>query len=169
MYHTTITVNLVSLFRWQDSGWKKSPSQMKPDFTVRIATSECMDAHKRITLNMSVKDIELHSELADESIKDKLANAVVARCQKDFKVIDLFGGQLRNGVVRRKGSMGSGNMFTETNYMVNFQHVYTFVVALDVADGVVNGVYLVPSSIPAPVDKAYDEDPFYKMCCYERF
>ena len=170
MYYTDLTVTLLSMFRWKECGWKHHPELIKPDITLHISSSECMDAHGRITLAMSVKGVEVHNELVDESYKDKLVDAVLRRCKKDFKVLETFGGMLKSNAITRTGSLGSGNMFASTDYKVNFQHVYSFIIALDAdEDGGVKGVYLVPSSLPAPVDKGYDEDPFYKMSCYERF
>ena len=168
MYHSDITVNLVSAFRWKDSGWKR-PDMLRPDMTVVIKTHECLDAHKRITIGMDLGTVTVHGELSDPSLEQGLASAVLDRCRKDFKVLETFGGRLRSDTVRRNGSPWSGNMFADTDYLVNFQHVYTFMVALDSNDSGVTGAYLVPSFLPAPVDSAYDEDPFYRMSCYERF
>lgn len=160
-----ITVDLLSLFRWKETGWKNT-AFMKPDVTVKLQVSESFSG-KQWKVNLSVSEVTVHGELADPSLKDCIADAVKRRCDKDISVIQIFGDSLRRGDVKR--GMASGNMFKVTDYRVNFSHRYGFVMVLDGTSlDQLDGIYLVPSYLPAPVTVGYDEDPFYKMSCYER-
>ena len=160
-----INIDLVSLFRWKETGWKNTVF-MKPDVTVTLRVSESYSG-KRWKVDTALSSVTVDGDLVDPSLKDRIADAVKRRCDKDLTVIQIFGDSLRRGDVKR--GMAGGNMFKPTDYKVNFNHRYGFVMALDgVSIDKVDGIYLVPSYLPAPVNVGYDEDPFYKMCCYER-
>ena len=160
-----INVDLLSLFRWKEAGWKNA-AFMKPDLTVKLRVSESFTGNQW-KVDLSIADVTVHGDLVDPSLKDRIADAVKRRCDKDIAIIRMFGDSLRRGDVKR--GIAGGNMFKETGYKVSFSHLYRFVMALDgTSIDQIDGIYLVPSYLPAPVKVGYDEDPFYKMGCYER-
>lgn len=165
-YSSCITIELMSLFRWEKSGWKAPVSLLAPDATLRLkATETCSGT--RWNLDLALDSLELHNDLVDEGLADRLVDAVIKRCKKDAKIIQIFGESLRRGAVLR--SKAQSNMFYPTDFRVSFSYKYRFVVALDgTAEDKVDGVYLIPSYFPAPKE-GLDSDSFYKMCCYERF
>lgn len=165
-----ITVNLVSFFRWQSSCHKNRPENLLPDMVVKINTVDTVSPNGMFGLEMSLDHVDFLSELADNvdlDIGQKIAEAVLKRCKKDFKVVQMFGAMLRGKGNTRTGVYGSGNMFSSTDFKVNMDKPYTFVVALEGTGDQIDGVYLVPSTVPAPED-SYDTEPFYKMSCFER-
>jgi len=153
------------MFRWKETGWKAPVSLMSPDVTIRLAAHEsCSNNNWKLDLN--VDSVENHNEWAEPSLQDKIVSAVMTRCQHDVKVAHIFGASLRHTYIN---GMKRSNMFYPTDFRVNFNYKYRFIVALE-GDSLakLDGIYLVPSYIPAPRD-GFDADQFYKMCCYERF
>lgn len=164
-YSSCITIELLSMFRWKEAGWKAPVSLMSPDVTIRLAAHEsCSNNNWKLDLN--VESVENHNEWAEPFLQDKIVSAVMTRCQHDVKVAHIFGASLRHTYIN---GMKRSNMFYPTDFRVNFNYKYRFIVALE-GDSLakLDGIYLVPSYIPAPRD-GFDADQFYKMCCYERF
>ena len=164
-YTSCITIELLSMFRWKESGWKSPVSLLTPDATLKLNAHETCSGH-RWDLDLSLGSMELHNDLVDEALAERLVDAVIKRCKKDAKIIQIFGESLRRGAVLR--SKAQSNMFYPTDFRVNFNYKYRFIVAVSgTSEDKIDGVYLIPSYFPAPKD-GLDSDSFYKMCCYER-
>lgn len=164
-YNSFITVDLLSLARWEECGWQSPVTLLTPDMTVRFGVTESMEGNSW-KVNLSVDTVTMNNDLADESLKDRIVNAVKERCLKDIKIIQIFGESLRKGRVKRQSAQA--NMFADTDFKVSFNHRYRFIMALDgVSLEKLDGIYLVPSYLQVNKE-GYDKDPFYKMCCYER-
>ena len=164
-YTSCITIELLSMFRWKETGWKAPVSLVSPDVTIRLAAHESC-ANNNWKLDLSVASVDNHNEWADPSLQDKIVAAVMKRCQHDVKVVRIFGASLRNTYIN---GMKRSNMFYPTDFRVNFNYKYRFIVALEGETyEKLDGIYLVPSYIPAPRD-GFDAEQFYKLCCYERF
>lgn len=164
---SNLTIELLSMFRWETSEWKSPVSLMSPDATISLNVNESFTNNKW-TANVSLSSTEFHNDLVLPELSDKIVRAVIERCKKDIKIIQVFGESLRKNSVKRNKMQS--NMFAETSYRVNLDHRYRFIVALDgTSMDNINGIYLVPSYLPSPVDGHYDSSPFYKMSCYERF
>ena len=164
-YNSTITIELLSMFRWKETGWKTPVSLISPDVTIKIAAHDSC-SNNRWSVQLDNAEVNLHNDLADESLKEKLVAAVKSRLTKDMKIIQIFGDSMRRGATKRLKAQA--NIFSETNYRIDFSHKYRFIVVLEGTSlDKLDGVYLVPSYLPAPKD-GYDEDSFYKMLCYER-
>jgi hypothetical protein len=164
-YTSCLTIELLSLFRWENSGWQSPVSLLTPDATLKLKAHEVCSGN-RWDLDLSLGSIELHNDLVDEDLTERLVDAVIKRCKKDAKIIQIFGESLRKGAVIR--SKAQSNMFYPTDFRVNFGYKYRFIVALDgTSEDKVDGVYLIPSYFPAPKD-GLESDSIYKMCCYER-
>ena len=164
-YNSFITIDLLSLARWEECGWKSPVTLLVPDMTIRFGVNEFMEGNNW-KVNLSVDTVTMNNDLADDSLKDRIVNAVKERCLKDIKIIQIFGESLRKGSVKRLNAQA--NMFADTDFRVSFNYKYRFIMALDgVSLDKLDGIYLVPSYLPVNKE-GYDKDPFYKMSCYER-
>ena len=164
-YSSCITIELLSMFRWKETGWKAPVSLISPDVTIRLAAHESC-SNNQWKLDLDVASVEIHNEWAEPSLQNKIVDAVMKRCQHDVKVAHIFGSSLRHTYIN---GMKRSNMFYPTDFRVNFNYKYRFIVALE-GESLANldGIYLVPSYIPAPRN-GFDAEQFYKLCCYERF
>lgn len=165
LYDSKLSIELMSMFRWKENGWKSPVSLMSPDMVIRFSVLRSCE-NNRWTVTLDTDEVIVENDLVDESLKERLVAAVKTRCSNDIKVIQIFGDSMRRGSTKRLKSQS--NMFYPTNYRIDFNHAYRFIVALDgVSTSEIDGVYLVPSYLPAPAE-GYDKDSFYKMLCYER-
>ncbi len=168
-YSSCIIIELLSMFHWKDTGWKVPVDLIEPDLTIRLSAHESM-TNGNWNVNISVAEVTENNEWADESFKEKVINAVVSRCNRDLKAIQII--NKLGGNVAAVGALKS-NMFYPTDCKVNFSYKYRFIVAMD-GESLENisGVYLVPSYYPSPKD-GFDVDPIYgdlyKRSCYVGF
>ncbi len=164
-YTNCLTIELLSLFRWKDTGWKSPVSLISPDATIRVGVYDSAD-NGRWNVNMTLDGVEIHNDWADQSLQDKIVDAVMRRCKHDAKVVQIFGESLRNIYVN---GLKRTNMFYPTYFRINSGYKYRFVVALSGESiAKLDGVYLIPAYLPAPRD-GIENNQFYKMCCFERF
>jgi hypothetical protein len=164
-YTNCITIELLSLYRWKETGWKCPVSYVSPDVTVHLCIYESAD-NGQWKVNMTVDSVDVHNDWADSALQDKVVDAVVKRCKHDAKVVQIFGQSLRHAYVH---GLKRTNMFYPTDFRVNNHYKYRFIVALEGESlDKLDGVYLIPAYLPAPRD-GIENNQLYKMCCFERF